>query len=284
MNICFLKEIKIQMENKSVPEFRICIIGPSGVGKTSMVRRIQEDEFISGYCPTIGLYRTPITVNVRSSRYIGPVTLDIWDYSGLYHPKDRGELHYYGADAAILFFSLDDWETLAKAEKYREEFIEETIDKPVFVVGAKADIRANSTFTIPGWAKDYIVHSSKAKINNCTVFISVIRKLLNIQDNEATNIVFPTKKSKIGVIKASEITKLEFIYEHTPDQFEENSLIFLCGKFGIVFDDGMMLKAINMWIAKETAEGEEKDTLVDELDTLLKEEKVSVSRVREFIN
>ena len=40
------------MKKKS---FKLIVIGDSGVGKTSLVRRFSKDEFSQNYCMTIGI-------------------------------------------------------------------------------------------------------------------------------------------------------------------------------------------------------------------------------------
>ena len=105
---------------KSNPTLRILLVGPSAVGKTSLVRRYMLDDFVRKYEPT-----TEPEYFVKHGVFVGnvlsPFDVEMWDTKGSGDggggggiseqvPKTAGKV-----DVVMIFFDVSDRSTLDKA-------------------------------------------------------------------------------------------------------------------------------------------------------------------------
>lgn len=128
--------------NDRVPinRIKVCTLGPSGSGKSCLVKRYCEERFITKYIATIG-----VDYGVKPATVDGcDVRVNFWDFSG--HPdffeirnefyKDaQGMLLIYDVSSRESFDELDMW--LAEAAKFGANIRE----IPIIVCGNKVDKR-----------------------------------------------------------------------------------------------------------------------------------------------
>jgi len=96
---------------------KVCILGASGVGKTSLIQRFRSGEFDEAYQTNVGAKIDKIVVDVDRDK----VQLMLWDIQG----EDQvspGFLNYLkGASAIIYVVDGTRLETLATAMEFRRE-------------------------------------------------------------------------------------------------------------------------------------------------------------------
>jgi small GTP-binding protein len=63
---------------KSIVRWNVCMVGATGVGKTSLVRRFVENVFEPNFMPTFGLQITKRIVETEEAH----VSLNLWDVAG----------------------------------------------------------------------------------------------------------------------------------------------------------------------------------------------------------
>jgi len=83
-------------------EVKVCIVGDSAVGKTSLSTRYCHGEFSGNTTPTIGasfLQRRVVVDNAEMS-------LQIWDTAGQERFRSMAPMYYRGAKAAICVFDV----------------------------------------------------------------------------------------------------------------------------------------------------------------------------------
>lgn len=88
-------------------EVKVCIIGDTDVGKTSLSTRYCHGEFPGNSTPTIGasfLQRRVIVDNVE-------ISLQIWDTAGQERFRSMAPMYYRGAKAAICVFDVTNEES-----------------------------------------------------------------------------------------------------------------------------------------------------------------------------
>lgn len=98
-------------KNKITPKFRICVLGPSYVGKTQVINRFVNNTFTAHYEPTIGCksFRRAINVN-EDDVTVEPrfVDLEIWDMFPHDHPLLNQEKELMEDDALEMEKKLDE--------------------------------------------------------------------------------------------------------------------------------------------------------------------------------
>ncbi len=88
-------------------EVKVCIIGDTDVGKTSLSTRYCHGEFPDNSTPTIGasfLQRRVVVDNVE-------ISLQIWDTAGQERFRSMAPMYYRGAKAAICVFDVTNEES-----------------------------------------------------------------------------------------------------------------------------------------------------------------------------
>ena len=84
------------------PEFKLVLVGDSGVGKSAWLKRHMTDEFEKRYIPTqcLEVHKVRFTTNM------GPITFNVWDCSGQTTSTPEFQQTIDGADCAIVMFDV----------------------------------------------------------------------------------------------------------------------------------------------------------------------------------
>ena len=82
--------------------FKVVVIGDSGVGKTSLVRRLRGMDLVHKHLHTIGVEVHPVKFTVKDGDQTRDIVLSMWDCAG--DPKFAGlaDGYYTEADLAIV--------------------------------------------------------------------------------------------------------------------------------------------------------------------------------------
>lgn len=118
--------------------FKCIIIGPAGVGKTSLMRRFVENQFSLTYKFTIGVDFLIKKVEFEKGRL---AKLSIWDVGGQERFKSLRRSFYKGTDGALLVFDLSRANTFYKLKDWLTD-MSSIIQKkiPIVIIGNKTDL------------------------------------------------------------------------------------------------------------------------------------------------
>ena len=120
-------------------DYKVVILGASGVGKTCLGLRFVKDQFVNYTASTIGasfLVKELVFNNQK-------MTMQIWDTAGQERFRSMAPLYYRGAVAAILVFSITDEGSFEKLKEWvRELKLNHPPDEPLVLAIAcnKADM------------------------------------------------------------------------------------------------------------------------------------------------
>jgi small GTP-binding protein len=95
-------------------EIKVCIIGDTDVGKTSLSTRYCHGEFPNNSTPTIGasfLQRRVVVDNTE-------ISLQIWDTAGQERFRSMAPMYYRGAKAAICVFDVTNEESFNRVSTW----------------------------------------------------------------------------------------------------------------------------------------------------------------------
>ncbi|MFX0008031.1 MAG: Rab family GTPase [Promethearchaeota archaeon] len=118
--------------------FKIIVIGPAAVGKSSLIRRFSEDKFTLHYQFTIGVDFSTKIIEYDSDK---KARLTIWDIGGQDRFKNLRRNFYIGTHGAVVVFDLTRVQTYSKMKEWvsdMNELIEEKV--PLVILGNKLDL------------------------------------------------------------------------------------------------------------------------------------------------
>jgi hypothetical protein len=122
-------------------QFKVCLLGEGGVGKTSLIRRFAYNVFTDEYSQTMGtkLTRKDLTLQSGDGRGVLRVRMLLWDIIGHRKLHKLAQVHFAGAHGAIAVCDLGRPETYTAIESWLSKFFESAGNVPVLIVGNKRD-------------------------------------------------------------------------------------------------------------------------------------------------
>jgi len=179
-------------QDRELPEIKMILLGESGVGKTSIIKKYLFNEFSSEYTPSSAMNYVEKIITVDNKK----IRLNIWDTIGQEKYRALSKLFLNETEIIILVYSITDLNSFQELD-YWENLYKENIGNNVFVgvVGNKCDLLEDQKVT-EEQGKEY------AKKNNA------LFGLLSAKENKVEidlyieNLVkeyFNSKKNKIDI-------------------------------------------------------------------------------------
>mmetsp|Transcript_80083 Transcript_80083/g.141785 ORF Transcript_80083/g.141785 Transcript_80083/m.141785 type:complete len:205 (-) Transcript_80083:58-672(-) len=162
--------------------FKICIIGQSGVGKTSILKRFIDDEFEDRQMSTIGVDFKVKYFDIGGKK----VKLAFWDTAGQERFKTLTSSYYRGAHGIILVYDQSSEDSFNHLNYWLEEvakfatvtdavkmLIANKVDEPCAVEPARGEEFAVSNAML------FIQTSAKTKVGIQQAFQEVVQKIMD---------------------------------------------------------------------------------------------------------
>ncbi|BAB08894.1 Ras-related protein RAB7-like [Arabidopsis thaliana] len=170
-------------------KLKIILLGDSGVGKTSLLKRYPHKDFKQLHNSTIyvDLVTKEICIAERQ------VILQIWDTAGQERFKSLPSRFYRDTDCCVLVYDVNTLKTFESIDNWHDEFIKqanpETPTKfPFVLMGNKTDVNNGKPRVVAKEIADqwcgskgnivYFETSAKAKINVEEAFLEIAKKAL----------------------------------------------------------------------------------------------------------
>ena len=122
--------------------FKIIIIGDSGVGKSSLLKRAVKNSFDNSYQATIGFEFLLMHFKVNDLKF----KFQIWDTCGQEMYRSLVQGFYHNTSLALLVYDINKKPTFESLDIWLKDLKQHTEqDLPVFIVGNKNDLDRNVT-------------------------------------------------------------------------------------------------------------------------------------------
>lgn len=116
---------------------KVLLIGDSGVGKTNIILRFCEDNFVPTHLTTIGIDFKVKSMDIEGKRE----TIQIWDTAGQERYRTITHSYYKGAAGILLVYSVDDLNSFKSIETWMKQILNHSSPTVVkFLVANKSDV------------------------------------------------------------------------------------------------------------------------------------------------
>ena len=123
---------------------KIVVIGCTGVGKSALLRRYTDNDFLDSYISTIGVDFKIKTVKVGDKT----TRLHLWDTAGQCRFRTIISSYYRGAHGVILVYDITNYDSFKELEYWLAEIQKYNTGQPlIYVIGNKVDL--NRCRTVP---------------------------------------------------------------------------------------------------------------------------------------
>ena len=140
--------LNLQMGPVPKMKMKLCMVGDSGVGKTSLVRRYVMDFFDDKYVVTLGTKITKKRILVKDNALGTPieVTPTLWDIMGQESFRELlKESYFYGANGLLAVVDATDAGTLVSIRRWIDLAQGVAGRVPVHLVANKIDLKDKSS-------------------------------------------------------------------------------------------------------------------------------------------
>lgn len=162
--------------------YKVVIVGDSGCGKTSFVKRHLTGNFNIKPLPTVSVEVHPLLFHTTE----GTIHLNTWDCSGNEKSDGFRDGYYIGAEAVIVMFDVTNQKSFESVEKWvLDVFRVIPINIPIALCGNKVDVmdRVVKAEQIQPYIEKFGFHyfdvSAKSNYNYEKPFLYLLRKLTN---------------------------------------------------------------------------------------------------------
>ncbi|KAM9320156.1 ras-related protein Rab-42 [Gastrophryne carolinensis] len=127
-------------------QFRVLLLGDSGVGKTSLLRRYTNEEFAESTGPTVGV---DFCCRIEEPEDGVKVRLQFWDTAGQERYRAVTRSYYRNAACVVLLFDLTAHKTFESIQNWYQEVMERAQPQPLLflLLGTKSDLREKRDVT-----------------------------------------------------------------------------------------------------------------------------------------
>lgn len=116
---------------------KVLLIGDSGVGKTNIILRFCEDNFVPTHLTTIGIDFKVKSLDIEGRRE----TIQIWDTAGQERYRTITHSYYKGAAGILLVYAVDDLNSFKSIETWMKQILNHSSSNVVkYLVGNKSDV------------------------------------------------------------------------------------------------------------------------------------------------
>ena len=123
--------------------YKVTLVGPTSVGKTSILNRIYNDDFSPNTRPTTSVEIQSKTLKNKNGE---DVNISFWDTAGQERYKSLGTLYYQSTSLCLGVFDIVREESFEQLKDYLEIYKENCgLDPKILIIANKSDLFNDSS-------------------------------------------------------------------------------------------------------------------------------------------
>ena len=196
INVELIKDAKLLSQSDLI-NFKIIIIGDSGVGKSSILKRAVQDKFEGSYQATIGFEFLLLHYKVNELKF----KLQIWDTCGEEMYRSLVQGFYRNTSLALVVYDVHDKKTYDSLDIWIRDIRKNTEqDLPIFVAGNKTDLEREvpseeaRVFTLSNRVIYFTECSAKTGKNVNEIFVEAAKHLYKTYKEYKTQNSLPSSE------------------------------------------------------------------------------------------
>ena len=202
MDIKFIPETQISSSDNFI-NFKIIIIGDSGVGKSSILKRAVKNTFDESYQNTIGFEFLLMHFSANDLK----IKLQIWDTCGQETYRSLVQGFFRNTSLAIIVYDISDKKSYESLDIWLKDLRAQTDQElPIFIIGNKFDkenerqvtYKEAKEFSLSSRTKYFTECSAKTGYNVENIFQEVVKYLYTACKNLGKNRLPSNNKLKIN--------------------------------------------------------------------------------------
>jgi small GTP-binding protein len=160
---------------------KFVLVGDSGVGKSTFLKRKVEDVYYSSFLSTIGVdFNTQYFIRKNYK-----IRTSIWDTAGQEKFSSLIEVYYRNLTAGLIFYDTTNKKSFENIQKWLNRVKKNNENLPVYIIGTKTDLNEEREIFIsdlePYKSQQIMCFecSSKINFNINEIFESIIDDIFN---------------------------------------------------------------------------------------------------------
>ena len=179
--------------------FKVCLLGDTNVGKTSILERYVFNTFNPHTDTTIGAQFLSKMIEYNNTI----VKLQLWDTAGQERYRALVSMYYRNCDAIVLVVDITNTKSIENIVFWMNELNYNTENTPVFLVMNKIDLLHSNEYQVESCIerfKNYTIIkvSAKQNVNIEELFNMVIKKIMNDSQFEPNNTIQVNQKTSLS--------------------------------------------------------------------------------------
>jgi GTPase KRas protein len=172
---------KYHRNNMALPQYKLVVLGPAGVGKSALTIQLINHQFMEVYDPTIeDSYRKQVEIDGEACQ------LEVLDTAGQEDDFGNGGIEQYvrRAQGCLVVFAIDSRVSFQEVSSFRERMVKANGKVFMVLVGNKCDLAHQREVPAPEAAElaksfgcEYLETSAKSRINVDEAFFELVREI-----------------------------------------------------------------------------------------------------------
>ena len=117
-------------------QYRVIVVGESGVGKTCLIERMKHDEFDPDKSSTVGVSSFQVNLKYNDKEF----DVSLFDTAGQERYRSITRSFYRGSHVVLVVFDMTDRTTMDALRQWFEELEDYIPDSRKIIVGTKCDL------------------------------------------------------------------------------------------------------------------------------------------------